>query len=142
VGIEALSRGAAMVYFVESLAAAVEVIHENLQSLGTENSAQVLKRDVLRALRSLKSQGVTPDFIFLDPPYQMQNAYRDTLKLLSESKLIAEQTRVVAEHLRKFNPGNQFGKLKRYRKLEQGDAALSFYALEKNPDSDCATLAE
>ncbi len=130
VGIEALSRGAAMVYFVESSAPAARLIRANCQSLEIENGFQVLKLDAMRALRKLEAQKVAADFVFLDPPYRLEDAYRHTLQLLSRSQLLKPQATVVAEHREKFDPGASLGSLQRYRKLDQGDAALSFYRPE------------
>jgi 16S rRNA (guanine966-N2)-methyltransferase len=127
VGIEALSRDAGMVYFVESSAPAVKLIAQNLHSLGAGTGFEVLELDVPRALRKLDTQNVTADFVFLDPPYRMEQAYRAALEALSESRLLRPQGLVIAEHQKKFDPGELFSTLYRYRKLEQGDAALSFY---------------
>src|SRR5256885_4579633 len=53
VGIEALSRGASMVYFVEKSARASELIRQNLQSLGVEEGFRIIQQDVTKALRGL-----------------------------------------------------------------------------------------
>lgn len=127
VGIEAISRGAGTVYFVESSRHATGLIALNLNSLQISEGVHVIKDDVLHALRRLETQLIVPHFVFLDPPYQMQKAYAETLDLLGNSKLIGADTVVVAEHVKKFDPGDGFGTLGRHRKLEQGDAALSFY---------------
>jgi 16S rRNA (guanine966-N2)-methyltransferase len=127
VGIEALSRGAAKVYFVESSLRAADLIRQNLKSLGAES--QVLTQDVTRALRALARQAVVADIIYLDPPYRLENEYQTTLEFLSKSGLIKAGTIVIAEHQKKFDPGGNFHQLERNRKLEQGDAALSFYTL-------------
>jgi len=129
VGIEALSRGAGTVYFVELSARAAELIRENLQSLGMETGFQVLKQDSIRALRGLDARGLAADFVFLDPPYRLEGAYRQTLEVLSETRLLSPGTIVIVEHQKKFDPEEAFGSLRRYRKLVQGDAALSFYRL-------------
>jgi 16S rRNA (guanine(966)-N(2))-methyltransferase RsmD len=127
VGIEAISRGAGMVYFAESSLAAAELVKQNVRSLGVHVGFEVLKQDVERALHRLESDGVVADFVFLDPPYRMEEAYRQALQLLAHSKLLKPQTTVIAEHQKRFDPGETFGSLRRYRKLQQGDAALSFY---------------
>lgn len=129
VGIEALSRGAGMVYFVDVSSRAVELIKKNLSSLGQDAGFQVLKQDSLRAVRELEVAGVQADFVFLDPPYRMQEEYRQALKALSESRLLKAESIVIAEHASRFDPGDIFGVLRRYRRLAQGDAALSFYRL-------------
>lgn len=126
VGIEALSRGAAMVYFVESSRRAVEIIHRNLGDVGIASGAEVLVDDANAALRVLDRKLAQPDFIFLDPPYRAQDAYRGTLLHLSELPL-SKTAVVIAEHDKKFDPGDEFGWLRRTRTLKQGDAALSFY---------------
>jgi len=127
VGIEAVSRGASMVYFAESSARATELIKQNLTSLGIATGIQILKQDSIRSLRALESGGIRADFIFLDPPYEMEKAYVQTLSSLACSPVLKPETIVVAEHPKKFEPGEDFAPLRRYRKLVQGDAALSFY---------------
>ena len=127
VGIEALSRGAGMVYFVDVSSPAVALIGRNVSSLETYTNFKVLKQDALRAIRELAMAGVQADFVFLDPPYRLEDAYRRSLEAISSSRVLKPQTVVIAEHAKKFDPGEMFGALRRYRKLEQGDAALSFY---------------
>jgi 16S rRNA (guanine966-N2)-methyltransferase len=129
VGIEAISRGAGMVHFVESSARAAHLIKQNLAGLGIETGFQILKQDSIRALRGLESESAVADFVFLDPPYHMEEAYRQTLEALLKSRLPKPSGIVIAEHQKKFDPGEAFEALRRYRKLVQGDVALSFYRL-------------
>ena len=129
VGIEALSRGARAVYFVELSARAAALMRENLSALGITEGFEVHEREVSRALRLLDSAAIACDFCFLDPPYRMASAYADTLGFLSQSQLLRPESVVIAEHSVKFDPGARFGALERFRRLEQGDAALSFYRL-------------
>jgi 16S rRNA (guanine966-N2)-methyltransferase len=127
VGIEALSRGADKVFFVECSARAAELVRRNLESLGIAKGFEVLKQEAARALGSLDAREVAADFIFLDPPYRMERTYGETLRVLAESDVAVPGTVVIAEHPKKFDPGEEFGGLRRYRRLQQGDAALSFY---------------
>jgi 16S rRNA (guanine966-N2)-methyltransferase len=126
-GVEALSRGAAMAYFVEGSAKAAELIRKNLRSLGVNTGFQVLHQDALRALNSLHQQGVAADFAFLDPPYRLEGAYGQTLEAIASLGLVKPDGVVIAEHQKRFDPGEHNGRLTRYRTLVQGDAALSFY---------------
>src|SRR5690242_19042261 len=127
VGIEALSRGAALVYFADSSPRAAGLVRQNLQSLDVETGFQILKQESVRALRSLGTAGVVADFIFLDPPYRLDKEYVQTLGALPDSGLLKAETIVIAEHQKRTDPGDAFLSLRRYRKLEQGDTALSFY---------------
>ena len=129
VGLEALSRGASAVYFVESSRKVAALIRANLKALGIDRGFEVLTLESLPALRRLESRSVACDFCFLDPPYRMQQAYGEVLEMLSRSALLKPTSAVIAEHEKHFDPGEAFGPLVRYRKLQQGDAVLSFYRL-------------
>jgi 16S rRNA (guanine966-N2)-methyltransferase len=129
VGIEALSRGAAKVYFVESSPRAAGVIRRNLASLGVPAAQFVLLTEkVGQAVRRLRARGVLCDFCFLDPPYRLCNAYRETLDRLPP--VLKPTSLVIAEHDKKYDPGATVGALERYRLLRQGDAGLSFYRVK------------
>ena len=127
VGIEALSRGAHMVYFVEAAKRAARTIRNNLATLTIEEGYEVIERDAATALRLLDSQAVSCNFCFLDPPYRKMGDYEQVLGFLSQSRLLAPRSMVIAEHDKHFDPGEAFGALRRRRKLQQGDAVLSFY---------------
>jgi len=127
IGIEALSRGARSVYFVEAAGAAARTIRKNLQTLGIDEGTEVIERDVAVALRMLDSQAIACDFVFLDPPYRKMGDYEQVLGFLSQSQLLTPESQVIAEHDKHFDPGNEFGSLRRNRTLRQGDAVLSFY---------------
>jgi 16S rRNA (guanine966-N2)-methyltransferase len=134
VGIEALSRGARHVYFVETSPAAAKVIEQNLHSLGIEQGYRILRDDLAGILWRLKREHVSADVVFLDPPYRMQQAYEESLTALADSSLVWAMSLVIAEHEKKFDPGSEFKSLTRVRKLVQGNAALSFYRIGGPPD--------
>ena len=131
IGIEALSRGAVEVVFIENHAPAAALIRRNLESIGVRKGATVLAADVVRGLEKLASEkrGETCclDFIFLDPPYDAANDYAHVLESLGWGNLLAPSGLAIAEHRRNFDLPEGVGALHRYRVLKQGDAALSFY---------------
>lgn len=127
VGIEAISRGAEMVYFVESSVQAAELIAQNLASLEIEKNFKILKFDVVRGLRSLANDHVTADFVFFDPPYRLHEAYPQVLNALGQTGLLKTEAMVIAEHEKRVDPGEECGGFHQVRTLAQGDAALSFY---------------
>jgi 16S rRNA (guanine(966)-N(2))-methyltransferase RsmD len=129
VGIEALSRGARQEYFVESAKKHARLLRDNLSALGITLGFEVQEREVSKALGLLETTGVVCDYCFLDPPYRMRGEYERTLGSLSQSRLLQPASVIIAEHEKKFDPGERFGALVRYRRLDQGDAALSFYKL-------------
>ena len=93
-------------------------------------------------LRKLAARNVTADFVFLDPPYRMEKIYPQTLQLLSQSLLLKPDAVVVAEHTKRFDPGDDFVPLHRYRLLKQGDAALSFYGMKSTIADQRSTTSE
>jgi len=140
-GIEALSRGATMVLFVEDAAPAMEAIRLNLKSLGIVSSYGLEPRSVSSFLRRLAQNERKLDIVFLDPPYEAVGEYAATLELLGGecASLLGADSVVVAEHRRKQPLAERYGDLVRFRVKEQGDAALSFFRLESdNPKTEDA----
>jgi len=128
VGIEALSRGAAQVTFVERVPTAMKVMRGNLEKLGVREGFRIEASNVAAYLRRA---GVERGFdvVFLDPPYDAADEYGMALGLLGGAAmvLLAEGAVVIAEHRRKETLNEEYGSLQRTRLLLQGDAALSFY---------------
>jgi 16S rRNA (guanine(966)-N(2))-methyltransferase RsmD len=147
VGIEALSRGAAHATFVENAASAVAALRANLAALGIRGGFQLEQRSVPVVLRNLAARNAAVGnqaphasnftLIYLDPPWEDAAAYTQSLNLLAASAaaLLAPEAIVIAEHARRGSAtlADTYGALDRYRLLEQGDAALSFYRLKALP---------
>ncbi len=87
VGLEALSRGAKKVFFIELEKKNVEIIKKNLQKLLYISRATVIKKDIILALDSLKGRELF-DYIFLGPPYKnlgiLKSVVPKTFRILKE----------------------------------------------------------
>ncbi|NDO50128.1 16S rRNA (guanine(966)-N(2))-methyltransferase RsmD [Lachnospiraceae bacterium MD335] len=94
IGIEALSRGAAKAYFVESSPKAVACITDNVEHTHFTDKAVILKQDVFAAIRG--SIRDTADVVFLDPPYNQEYDKR-VLELLKDALFVSEDTLIVVE---------------------------------------------
>jgi 16S rRNA (guanine(966)-N(2))-methyltransferase RsmD len=130
VGIEALSRGAERVVFVERAQPALKVLRSNLEQLGVRSGFRVEGGSVLAYLRrESRDFEYGFDVVFLDPPYDATGEYEAVFGLLggASGRLLKEDAVVIAEHRRKEGLEERYGALERMRLLEQGDAALSFY---------------
>ena len=125
VGIEALSRGARQACFVEASADAAKLIEQNLQSLGIEEGYKILRDDLTGVVWRLQREHFVADVVFLDPPYRMRHSYEETLTVLAGSSLVWAMSLVIAEHEKTFDLGDEFGALRKVRKLTQGNTALS-----------------
>ena len=136
VGMEALSRGAAQVEFVEREPAALKVLRGNLERLGIAAGfhihAVAVEAFLRRAAEDPKRERY--EVVFLDPPWDAAEEYAATLGLLggSAAGLLGAGALVIAEHRRKQLLEDRYGSLERTRLLEQGDAALSFYAASRS----------
>ncbi len=141
VGIEALSRGAARVEFVEREPAALSVLRANLARLGVTAGFRIHNRGVGGFLQPRKAGAgfdIVFDIVFLDPPYDAAREYAATLGLLGgeSAGVLAAGALVIAEHRRKERLEVRYGALRRTRLLEQGDAALSFYSAGSDSTAD------
>lgn len=127
-GLEALSRGAATVTFVENERRALAVLGENVKQCDAENACAIIRQDFLR-VRPIGSDGlkIAADLVLLDPPY----ATEDLGAVLDHAAaFVAPGGRVVLEHSRRRESPERASNLTRARVLESGDSRLSFYALE------------
>ncbi|PWU07604.1 MAG: 16S rRNA (guanine(966)-N(2))-methyltransferase RsmD [Terriglobia bacterium] len=120
VGIEALSRGARHVWFLERSREALEVTRRNLASLALEARSTVVAGLVLLTIARHPA-----DIVFLDPPYDKDREYEAALAALSgiQSPLV-----IVQHSIRRTLPEVR-GDLRRTRTVKQGDNALSFFAI-------------
>ena len=158
VGIEAISRGAAQVWFAEKAEPALAAIRDNLKALkitrgftieerGTgallerlakkaqKAAAQSLPAEAAEALAATTNStqpGDGLDLVYLDPPWETEAEFANTLHLLGSARgrlVLAPDALVVAEHKSKDPLAARYGELVQTRTLKQGDAALSFYAI-------------
>jgi 16S rRNA (guanine966-N2)-methyltransferase len=129
VGIEALSRGASHVYFLERNREALDAIRENLAMLRVERRATILKGPVLL---TLGRQDV--DIAFLDPPYDKEREYAGAMALLAENP----PGLTIVQHAIRFSLAESFGSLQRGRIVKQGENALSFYTAPMGEGDDDA----
>jgi 16S rRNA (guanine(966)-N(2))-methyltransferase RsmD len=120
VGIEALSRGAARVVFIESNRTAAAVIRDNLAALGIQNRTEVFTGKAHQSLERLSREA---DIVFLDPPYSLEREYTDALSILGGTA----PALVIVQHNARFALPDESERLHRYRTVRQGDNALSFY---------------
>jgi 16S rRNA (guanine966-N2)-methyltransferase len=131
IGIEAISRGAKEVIFIENHRPTAELIRKNLDLLEIRSGARVLPIDAIRGLQKLAVEQTGDsrafDIIFLDPPYAAAYEYEQILAFLGASRLLNPGGLVIAEHRRSFDLPEAQGGLHAVRVLQQGDASLTFY---------------
>jgi 16S rRNA (guanine(966)-N(2))-methyltransferase RsmD len=138
VGIEALSRGASHVWFAENAAPALKSLRANLRNLKITGDFALEDRGAMPLLQHLTKLTQPVDLIFLDPPYDAEEAYTQTLGFLAaHSNLLSAEALVIAEHATKspFALAERYGALTRTRGYKQGDTSLAFYSRLVTHDS-------
>jgi 16S rRNA (guanine966-N2)-methyltransferase len=137
IGIEALSRGAAHVTFVDRSRKMCALVESNLDLVRIpEDETEVVQSEAEEFLRRPLARrgkaGLRPrvapwDLVYFDPPYVTE--YLGVLKLFGDNagSLLADDGYLIVEHHHKNALPDEIGSIRRQRVLKQGDSALSFY---------------
>ena len=128
-GIEALSRGASFVAFIESEADSVIAIRDNLARLGsalTPSAWRVLHMEIERGLRELAKSDAPFDLLLFDPPYRTPEG-KKALNSVVECAMLAPSGIVMIEHHRHDDLPESAGPLRLRQRHRYGDTVLSFY---------------
>ena len=122
IGIEALSRGAGRVVFVDASRASLNLVGHNIEQTGfAEQSLTVLSK----AESFLKKPSGPYDIVFLDPPYA--DEMQPLLELIAGAGILKPDSIVIAEHFKKQPSPASAGGLTLYREAKYGDTVLAFY---------------
>ena len=129
IGLEALSRGARDVVFLEAHPASVRALRDNLAALpagAVPGTTELIAGDALRSLRRLGGAGRRFDLIVLDPPYEGLWA-KNALIAVGECGMLSPIGTLVVEHARQGVLPDEAGSLIRVKQHRYGDTVLSFY---------------
>lgn len=126
-GIEAISRGAAEVNFVELNKKSIDILKKNLSKLKVTETYFIHQKDVLGFLRTY--EGEPFDVIFADPPFTERMAH-DVMLAASVSKVFGEHTVMTIESAKKERLDDDYSNLVRYDIREFGDKSLSFFQMK------------
>jgi len=123
-GIEALSRDAREVVFVEQHKKSIEIIRKNLQKLKVAEPTQIIGKDVISYLK--KYTGEPFDIIFADPPFTQEMAH-DVMLAAANAPIFHSGTIMTIESGRREKIDDDYGSIIRYDVREFGDKFLSFF---------------
>jgi len=126
-GIEALSRGAAWVDFVDREPKCCAIIKDNLEKTRFSGQAKVYCCSVLKALAFLKNKEY--DIILIDPPYA-DTSIGNVIEQLAASKMVGKETTMVVTHSSHFNLDSQYATLKMIKEHRHGDSCIAIYQEE------------
>jgi len=129
VGMEAMSRGAKMVFFAEADGKRAELIRDLLKDCGCFDRAEIIKSKASDFIKNAERDGLKFDIIFLDPPYHSEEL-EDMLSLLSGGTLLKDDGIVIAEHLSKKKLPDEIGMLIKKKDYKYGDTMLTLFQKE------------
>ncbi len=126
-GIEALSRGAARVVFVDNNPAALSIINTNLESFSLQDQAEAIRWDVTKSAQGLARSGVTFDIVFVDPPYRTPS-FEFILENLAASKALNSGALIVFEHSSREKPQPKYDNFELTDQRKYGKTLVSFFS--------------
>jgi 16S rRNA (guanine(966)-N(2))-methyltransferase RsmD len=139
-GIEALSRGAGSVTFVDYDRRAQALIAENLALCGLSEGCAIIPTKVALAIETLRHQPAFEpfDIVLLDPPYAPSGQESLESVVTAAGSVVARTGILVLEHASRARAPESCGSLVRTRTIVSGDSALSFYEVSQH---DSLTVA-
>lgn len=126
-GIEALSREAKEVTFVEWNPLCMRLLKENLLKLRGKKEVVCLEENAFKAIGKLSRQKESFDIIFMDPPYNKEVTTK-CLRTISKCDILSPTAILVVRHAKGEALPQEAGILRVFRKERYGDTELSFYA--------------
>jgi len=130
VGIEALSRGAAYVAFIEKEAAHCGYINKNLLGCGFTGNYDIFSADVKKAISTLQKKKACFDVIFADPPYDI-GLVEETLQHVTAGRIFASDSRIIFQHsVREVPDWKQVKGLTVFDQRKYGDTLLTFLQIK------------
>lgn len=129
VGIEAISRGAQQVVFVDSSYEAIKIIKSNLEHCGFSKEAQVYKNDVFKSLDILEKKKIIFNIIYVDPPFTNPKIFDQImLSLDNKSQLLANDGVIIIRTERNKSLPDQYENLVKTRLSKYGESVLHYYS--------------
>ena len=141
-GLEAISRGAQQVVFVEKSRSALKVLKRNISLCGFDSRAIVMAMGMSHGLTLLGQRGESFQVIFADPPYG-SGWVEKTIREILTHRVLCQDGLIVMEHAPYESPSKGLGRLVTLRQRTYGDTTISFLGFKKlvqqedigNPDT-------
>jgi 16S rRNA (guanine(966)-N(2))-methyltransferase RsmD len=137
IAIEALSRGAKKAIIIENNEDSLKLIKKNILKTGYNEKAEIIHSDVINWLQQQKKETCQYDFVFMDPPYNGKELIDQCLKLISQTAILKEKSKLIVEHDIKAIVPEEIKDLKRVKQKKYGRCILSIFMKEghKNENS-------
>lgn len=127
IGIEFLSRGAKLCYFVDNSHESIDIINKNLKHTNFIEQSVVLKKDIVVAVKSFRENKLKYNYIYLDPPFKEHELIYKLLNLISSESILNDDGVIIIEHEEELRLEENVNKFLKFDYRKYGSKSLSFY---------------
>lgn len=127
IGIEFLSRGAAITYFVDKNFDSIKSLKINLEHTRYQERGKIIVSDARHALKRFNNEGLKFDYIYIDPPFAEHDLFHDILELLGELDLMSKNAIIVVEHDKKLQLLESYGNIFSFDNRSYGNKIMTYY---------------
>ena len=124
-GVEAISNGAKIAYFIDNNPEAIKVLNKNIANLGIKSKSRVILSDWKKSLNTFATQNIKFDLIFIDPPYAY-DVYEKILNKVSTLNLLSNDGLIIMEHSNLHLP-TTYENLTLYKERNYGNKSINIY---------------
>ena len=124
-GIDAISNGANLCYFIDNNKEVIQVLNKNITSLNIKSHSKVILSDWKKAINEFSKQNIQFDLIFVDPPYDY-NVYEKILDKVSNLNLLTENGLIILEHSN-LTFKESYNNLTLYKEKKYGNKSVNIY---------------
>lgn len=127
IGIEFLSRGAKICYFIDRSVESIKKIEENLRHTKLKEQSIVIKKDLLLGIKDFKNDNIKFDYIYLDPPFKELNLIQNVLKEISINDILNINGKIIIEHEKELELEDVLYNFEKYDYRKYGSKSVTFY---------------
>lgn len=124
-GVEAISNGAKISYFIDNNPEVIKILNKNITNLNIKSQSRVILSDWKKALNTFANQNIKFDLIFIDPPYAY-DVYEKILNKVSALNLLTDNGLLIMEHSNLHLPST-YEKLTLYKERNYGNKSITIY---------------
>ena len=124
-GIESISNGAKLCYFIDNNKEVIKILNKNIYNLNIKQSCKVILSDWKKSLNEFSNQNIKFDLIFIDPPYDY-NVYEKILEKVSTLNLLNDNGLVILEYSN-LKLKDTYNNLTLYKNKKYGNKSVNIY---------------
>lgn len=124
-GVEAISNGAKIAYFIDNNPEVIKVLNKNIANLDIQSKSRVILSDWKKALNTFATQNIKFDLIFIDPPYAY-DVYEKILNKVSTLNLLSDNGLIIMEYSNLHLPAT-YENLTLYKERNYGNKSINIY---------------